>query len=91
MSNEKENGNINGWNIIESLLDRDGRNQSWLAKALHVTPAAITQVKKSQYKLSAEQFNIICQALHATKEERCALYAAVISARFHVKANVVIQ
>ena len=91
MSNGKENGNINGWNVIESLLDRDGRNQSWLAKALHVTPAAITQVKKAQYHLSAEQFNTICHALHATKAEKSALYTAVVNARFFVKAEVTVK
>lgn len=91
MSNGKENGNINGWNVIESLLHRDGRNQSWLARALHVTPAAITQVKKSQYRLSAEQFKMICRALHATKAEKSALYTAVVNARFFVKAEVTVK
>lgn len=83
--------NANGWSIIEQWLQREHRNQVWLAKALHVTPAASTQVKKAQYHLSAEQFNTICQALHATKAEKSALYTEVVNARFFVKAEVTVK
>ena len=82
---------VNGWSIIEQWLQREHRNQSWRARALHVTPAAITQVKKAQYHLSAEQFNSICHALHATKSEKSALYTAVVNARFFVKAEVTVK
>lgn len=82
---------VNGWSIIEQWLQREHRNQSWLAKRLNVSPAAITQVKKSQYRLSAEQFNTICHALHATKAEKSALYTEVVNARFFVKAEVTVK
>ena len=44
--------NKNGWKVVSRLLDKKGKNQSWLAKKLGVTPAAITQIKKGLFKLN---------------------------------------
>lgn len=80
--------NVNAWPIIADLLAREKRNQSWLAKQLKVTPAAITQIKQGLYRLSAEQFKIICKATHASKIEKDALYSSVFNARYRVAAEV---
>ena len=86
--------NINGWHVIAALLERNGRNQSWLAKELHVTPASITQVKTEKFKLSGEELSAICRITGATAEEKSQLYAEVINARFfegHKKVSLVIK
>lgn len=86
--------NVNGWHTIALLLARNGKNQSWLAKELNMTPASITQVKKEFFKLSGDELATICRITGATKAEKRELYAEVINARFfagHDTINVVLK
>ena len=85
------NAHINGWNLVQMLLDRNGKNQSWLAKQLKMSPAAVTQVKQGVFRLSGDQIAKICQVTGATKEEKDELYSEVVNARlfnFVPKATV---
>lgn len=85
------NAHINGWNLVQMLLDRNGKNQSWLAKQLKMSPAAVTQVKQGVFRLSGDQIAKICQVTGATKEEKDELYSEVVNARlfnFAPKATV---
>lgn len=74
--------NVNGWHTIAGLLERNGRNQSWLAEQLKMTPASITQIKTEKFRLSSSELAAICRVTHATRAEKKALYAEVVNARF---------
>ena len=72
---------INGWNTIEKLLLLKGKNQSWLARKLNLTPSAITQIKNGQFCISSQHINQICNLLDAKESDRMDLYTEIANAR----------
>lgn len=86
---------INAWAVIEQLIAKNGRTQTWLAKELNVSCAAITQAKQGVFALSGDMLSRICKVTHATAAERNALYTEVINARYFgggtAKARVVVK
>lgn len=74
--------NKNGWRIIERLLSLKRKNQSWLAKKLGVTPAAITQIKHGDYLLSESKIQKTLQILEANADDKIEMYATIVNARF---------
>lgn len=84
--------NINGWNTIKVLLERNKKTQSDLAKILNITAPAVTQIKNQLFSLSAEKLELICHALHATKAEKEQIYSEVVNARlFHNTEKVTVK
>lgn len=86
---------INAWAVIEQLIAKNGRTQTWLAKELNVSCAAITQAKQGLFALSGDALARICKVTHATAAERNTLYTEVINARYfgsgQKKARVVVK
>ena len=74
--------NVNGWPIIERMLYRRKKNQSDLARLLGMSPAAITQIKKGDFLLSAESLEKILFYLGAGTEEENELFIQIIQSRF---------
>ena len=74
--------NVNGWPIIERMLYRRKKNQSDLARLLRMSPAAITQIKKGDFLLSAESLEKILFYLGAGTEEENELFIQIIQSRF---------
>ena len=72
---------INGWNTIEKLLLLKGKNQSWLARKLDLSPAAITQIKNGQFSIRPQYINQICTLLDAKESDRMDLYTEIANAR----------
>lgn len=87
--------NINAWAVIEQLIAKNGRTQTWLARELNMTCAAITQVKQGAFYLSGDKLARICVVTRATAAERNALYTEIINARYfgsgQKKARVVVK
>ena len=77
---------INGWPLIARLLYRRRKNQSDLARLLKVSPAAVTQLKHGDYRLSGVQLEKILDYLHATDDEYEELYSLLIPARLFGKS-----
>ena len=65
---------VNGWPVIERMLYRRKKNQSDLARLLGMSPAAITQIKKGDFLLSAESLEKILFYLGAGTEEENELF-----------------
>lgn len=74
--------NVNGWPIIERMLYRRKKNQSDLARLLGMSPAAITQIKRGDFLLSAESLEKILFYLGAGTEEENELFIQIIQSRF---------
>lgn len=74
--------NINGWEIIARWLVRKGKTQSDLARLLGISPAAITQIKKGQFRLSIENIERICQYLRISQGDKEQLYLQIVNVRF---------
>lgn len=83
--------NINGWKTIQSMLKRNGKNQTWLADKLGVSCATITYVKKGAFALSGAYLEKVCRVLNATNAERTELYSEVINARLFGTEKVKIE
>lgn len=73
---------VNGWSVIEPILEKNGKTQSDMARALHISPAAVTQLKQGEYRLSPAGIEKILDWLVVSPEERNELYTAVVNARF---------
>ena len=73
--------NVNGWGAIANLLIRNGKNQSWLAEQLGVTPAAITQYKQGIIYFSGGALEKICKVTGATNAEKKELYSQIVNGR----------
>lgn len=74
--------NVNGWNVIERMLQRRNKNQNSLARLLGVSPAAITQIKRGDFQLSAAYLEKIMRYLGATAEEEEEICLQIIQSRF---------
>jgi transcriptional regulator with XRE-family HTH domain len=74
--------NINGWVVIERMLHRRNKNQNSLARLLGVSPAAITQIKRGDFQLSAVYLEKIMRYLGASVEEEEEIYTQIIQSRF---------
>ncbi|MBR2373058.1 MAG: helix-turn-helix transcriptional regulator [Lentisphaeria bacterium] len=74
---------INGWPVISRLLCKCRKNQSDIARLLGVTPAAVTQIKHGDFKLSGGDLERILSYLNATQEECAEFYSGVITARLY--------
>ena len=72
---------INGWQVIEKMLQRRNKNQNSLARLLGVTPAAITQIKRGDFQLNAAYLEKIIRYLGATVEEEEDIYTQIIQSR----------
>ena len=77
---------INGWPLIARLLYRRRKNQSDLARLLKISPAAVTQLKHGDYRLSGIQLEKILAYLHASADEYEELYSLLIPARLFGRA-----
>ncbi len=77
---------LNGWPLIARLLYRRRKNQSDLARLLKISPAAVTQFKHGEYRLSGIQLEKILDYLHATPEESAEFYSQLIPARLFGKS-----
>lgn len=89
-----KNAHVNGWGAIEQLLERNQKNQSWLAHELKMSNAAVTQVKQGIFQLSGEKLAQICRITCATQAEKDALYSEVVNARLFgssAKARVTVK
>ena len=75
------NGHINGWAVIaRHLLLRD-KNQSDLARLLHISPAAITQIKNGQFRLNPKQLQAIPGYLEFSQAACDEFFSEVFNAR----------
>jgi transcriptional regulator with XRE-family HTH domain len=81
------NGHINGWAVISRHLLLREKNQSDLARLLHISPAAITQIKRGDFQLNMESLETILKYLGASRGEEEAIYSQIIQSRFCEKLS----
>jgi transcriptional regulator with XRE-family HTH domain len=74
--------NVNGWIVIERMLQRRNKNQNSLARLLGISPAAITQIKRGDFQLNAVYLEKIMRYLGATDQEEEEIYTQIIQSRF---------
>ena len=77
------NGHINGWTVISRHLQLREKNQSDLARLLHISPAAITQIKNGQFRLNPRQLRIIPNYLEFSQSACDEFFSEIFNARMH--------
>ena len=75
------NGHINGWAVISRHLLLREKNQSDLARLLHISPAAITQIKNGQFRLNPRQLQAIPGYLEFSQAACDEFFSEVFNAR----------
>ena len=75
------NGHINGWAVISRHLLLREKNQSDLARLLHISPAAITQIKNGQFSLNPRQLQAIPGYLEFSQAACDEFFSEVFNAR----------
>lgn len=75
------NGHINGWAVIARHLLLREKNQSDLARLLHISPAAITQIKNGQFRLNPKQLHAIPGYLEFSQAACDEFFSEVFNAR----------
>ncbi|MBQ9753770.1 MAG: helix-turn-helix transcriptional regulator [Lentisphaeria bacterium] len=75
------NGHINGWAVISRHLLLRDKNQSDLARLLHISPAAITQIKNGQFRLNPKQLHAIPGYLEFSQAACDEFFSEVFNAR----------
>jgi hypothetical protein len=75
------NGHINGWAVISRHLLLREKNQSDLARLLHISPAAITQIKNGQFRLNPKQLHAIPGYLECSQAACDEFFSEVFNAR----------
>ena len=75
------NGHINGWAVISRHLLLREKNQSDLARLLHISPAAITQIKNGQFQLNPRQLHAIPSYLEFSQAACDEFFSEIFNAR----------
>ena len=75
------NGHINGWTVISRHLLLREKNQSDLARLLHISPAAITQIKNGQFRLNPRQLHAIPTYLEFSQAACDEFFSEIFNAR----------
>ena len=75
------NGHINGWAVISRHLLLREKNQSDLARLLHISPAAITQIKNGQFRLNPRQLHAIPSYLEFSQGACDEFFSEIFNAR----------
>lgn len=75
------NGHINGWAVISRHLLLREKNQSDLARLLHISPAAITQIKNGQFRLNPRQLHAIPSYLEFSQSACDEFFSEIFNAR----------
>lgn len=75
------NGHINGWGVISRHLQLREKNQSDLARLLHISPAAITQIKNGQFRLNPRQLHAIPGYLEFNQAACDEFFSEIFNAR----------
>ncbi|MBE6384988.1 MAG: helix-turn-helix transcriptional regulator [Lentisphaerae bacterium] len=75
------NGHINGWAVISRHLLLREKNQSDLARLLHISPAAITQIKNGQFRLNPLQLHAIPTYLEFNQAACDEFFSEIFNAR----------
>ena len=78
------NGHINGWGVISRHLQLREKNQSDLARLLHISPAAITQIKNGQFRLNPRQLYAIPGYLEFNQAAFDEFFSDIFNARMRV-------
>ena len=78
------NGHINGWGVISRHLQLRDKNQSDLARLLHISPAAITQIKNGQFRLNPRQLYAIPGYLEFNQAAFDEFFSEIFNARMQV-------
>ena len=78
------NGHINGWGVISRHLQLREKNQSDLARLLHISPAAITQIKNGQFRLNPRQLYAIPGYLEFNQAAFDEFFSEIFNARMQV-------
>lgn len=74
-------GNVNGWETIARYLKLRGRRQQDLARLLHITPPAISQVKNGCFLLNPGQLAAIISYLEFDEPAINEFYTELFNAR----------
>ena len=75
------NGHLNGWDVISRHLQLRDKNQSDLARLLHISPAAITQIKNGQFRLNPGQIRAIAGYLNFGPGALDEFFSEIVNAR----------
>jgi len=78
------NGHINGWGVISRHLQLREKNQSDLARLLHISPASITQIKNGQFNLNPKQLHTIAAYLGFGPGAIDEFFSEIVNARMSV-------
>lgn len=79
-------GHVNGWSVISRYLLMRRRTQSDLARLLHVSSAAITQIKQGRFRLSPGQIRAIAWYLQFDQTALDQFFSEIFNARMSLRA-----
>ena len=72
---------VNGWDIIAKYLERSSMRQGDLAQVLHISKAAVSQIKNGQFLLNPRQLAAIADHLQFDDEAITDFYTTLFNAR----------
>ncbi len=72
---------VNGWNIIARYLERASMRQGDLAQVLHISKAAVSQIKNGQFLLNPRQLATIADYLKFDDAAISEFYTTLFNAR----------
>ncbi len=75
---------VNGWNMISSVLKKRRLTQRQLSVELEISPAAISQAKRGVILFNYRQLAQVCAFLKLTKSECGKLFSDVVNARYRL-------
>lgn len=75
---------VNGWDIIARYLERSSMRQGDLAQVLHISKAAVSQIKNGQFLLNPRQLATIADYLKFDDAAISEFYTALFNARLSV-------
>lgn len=80
-SEEDMSLHVNGWDIIAKYLERSSMRQGDLAQVLHISKAAVSQIKNGQFLLNPRQLAAIADHLQFDDEAITDFYTTLFNAR----------
>lgn len=82
------NLHVNGWDIIAKYLKRSSIRQGDLAQVLHISKAAVSQIKNGQFLLNPRQLAVIADYLKFDDAAITEFYTMLFNARLTVGEEV---